>query len=216
MAKKEEPGFMFFQEERFDRLTNLIQGAKPVYKVPEPVDRLRGERLCLFLHSFAFAIVTDIYRIIFTELEEFYILHAFANLLFDFVAEVSVVLEEQARIFATLADAFVVVAEPGAALLDDIQFAGEVENRGFARNAHAVENVEFALGKRSGDLVLNDLYAGAVTDDFFAVLDGGDTADVDTLGGVELQGVTTGSRFRVTEHHANLHTELVDEQHAGV
>jgi hypothetical protein len=37
MAKKEEPGFMFFQEEWFDRLTNLIQGAKPVYKVPKLV-----------------------------------------------------------------------------------------------------------------------------------------------------------------------------------
>lgn len=37
MAKKEEPGFMFFQEEWFDWLTNLIQGAKPVYKVPKLV-----------------------------------------------------------------------------------------------------------------------------------------------------------------------------------
>ena len=176
---------------------------------------IRG--LSFFLYTgFAVTVVAKINCVVFTEFEEFYVLHAFANFLFNFAAEFGVVLQEETGVFTALSNAFIVVAEPGAALLDDVEFAGEVEDGSFARNTHAVENVEFALGKRSGDLVLHDLYAGAVTDDFFAVLDGGDAADVDTLGGVELQGVTTGSRFRVTEHHANLHTELVDEQHAGV
>ncbi len=167
--------------------------------------------LSFFLDSFAVTVIAKVNGIVFTELEEFHVLHAFTNLLFDFVAEVYVVLQEQACIFTTLTDAFIVVAEPGTALLDDVEFAGEVEDGSFARNAHAVENVEFALGKRSGDFVLHDLYAGAVTDDFFAVLDGGDAADVDTLRGVELQCVTASRRFRVAEHHANLHAELVDE-----
>ena len=80
----------------------------------------------------------------------------------------------------------------------------------------AVEDIEFALGERGGHLVLDDLDAGAVTDDLFAVLDGRDAADVETLGRIELEGVAAGGGFGVAEHHANLHAQLVDEQHAGV
>ena len=97
-------------------------------------------------------------RIVFAQLEELHVLHAFANLLLDFVAEIYVVLQEQASVLAALADAFVVVAEPGTALLDDIQFAGEVEDGRFARNSRTVQNVEFALGERGGDLVLHDFH----------------------------------------------------------
>ena len=154
--------------------------------------------------------------VLLSQFEQFHVLHAFADFLLDFVAEFRIVLQEQAGVLATLADTFVVVAEPGATLLDDVQFAGEVQDGGFAGDAATVKDVEFALGEGGGHLVLDHLDAGAVTDDFFAVLDGGDTADIDTLGGVELKGVATGGGFGVAEHDANLHAELVDEQHAGV
>ena len=164
----------------------------------------------------AFAVVFNLEGFVLAELEQFHVLHTLADFLLDFGAEFRIVLQEEARVLAALADALVVVAEPRAALLDDIKFGGEVEDGGFTGNAATIENVEFALGERSRNLVLHDLHAGTVTDDLFAVLDCSDAADVDTLRGVELEGVAAGSGFGVAEHHADLHAELVDEQHAGI
>ena len=84
------------------------------------------------MDTFSVTVIAKVNGVVFTKLEEFHVLHAFANLGFDFVAEFDVVLQEQARVFAALANAFVVVAEPGTALLDDVQFAGEVEDGRFA------------------------------------------------------------------------------------
>ena len=115
-----------------------------------------------------------------------------------------------------MSNTLAVIREPGSALFDDIQFNAQVENACFAGNSLPVEDVELALGKRRRDFVLDDFYAGPVADDIFAVFDLGDAADVQTLGCVELQCVSAGRRFRVAEHHADFHTELIDENHAGV
>ena len=48
------------------------------------------------------------------------------------------------------------------------------------------------------------------------VLDGGSGTNVDAYRGVELQRVTSGSRFGGTEHLAYLVAELVDEYTGGV
>ena len=138
--------------------------------------------LCFVAYA-DFAVVISFDGVAFVQLEQLHVLHAFADLLLDFVAEFCIVLQEQAGVLATLTDAFVIVAEPGTALLDDIEFRSEVEDGGFAGNAATVKDVEFALGERCCHLVLHDLDAGTVTDNLFAVLDGGDTADVDTLRG---------------------------------
>ncbi len=115
-----------------------------------------------------------------------------------------------------LADAILAVGIPGAGLLDDVVGNSEFDDLAFARNAFSVENVEFSLTERRRDLVLDDLGAGLGTDDLFALLDRADAADVDTHRGVELQRIAAGRGFGVAEHHADLHADLVDENHQRV
>src|SRR5690606_37757014 len=59
-------------------------------------------------------------------------------------------------------------------------------------------------------------HPGLVTNDFVALFDCTDTADIQTYRAIELKGVTTGGGFRAAEHHADLHTNLVDEHQQAV
>src|SRR2546430_6143056 len=63
-------------------------------------------------------------------------------------------LEEVARVLAALADALAPVAEPGAALLDDVVLHRQIEQVAFAGDALAVEDVELDLAERRGPLLL--------------------------------------------------------------
>ena len=55
-----------------------------------------------------------------------------------------------------------------------------------------------------------------VAEDILAILDGGDTTDVESDAGVELQCVTARCGLGVAKHDAYLLTQLVDEDAAGV
>src|ERR1019366_4614686 len=118
-------------------------------------------------------------------------------------------------VVAALADAFAAIAEPGAGLFDDIFGDAEVDQIAFAGGAFAVENVKLGLAEGRGDLVLDDLDAGAVANDGVSVFNGSDTADVDAHGGVELEGASAGGGFRAAEHNANLFANLIYEDEAG-
>jgi hypothetical protein len=74
------------------------------------------------------------------------------------------------------------------------------------------------MASRKGrrDLVLDDLDAGLVADDFVALLDAADTANVETHRRVELECIATGGGFRAAEHDADFHADLVDEDHQGI
>src|SRR6202040_2004811 len=85
-----------------------------------------------------------------------------------------------------------------------------------ARNALAVEDVEERLAERWRDLVLHDLDTRFVADDLVAALDRTDAPDVEAHRRVELERVAAGSRLRVAEHHADLHPDLIDEDHERV
>ena len=69
------------------------------------------------------------------------------------------------------------------------------------------------LGDPEGwrDLVLDDLGANALADDFFAIFELADAANVDSAGAVELQCAAAGRRFGAAEHHADFLADLVDE-----
>src|SRR5690606_34973160 len=82
--------------------------------------------------------------------------------------------------------------------------------------ALVVEDVNIALAEGWGDLVLGDLDARAVADDFVLALDRLDAADVDAQAGVEAQGAPAGGRLWVAEHHADLLAKLVGEQDGAV
>src|SRR5687768_6582664 len=124
--------------------------------------------------------------------------------------------EVVARVVLALADALAFVRVPGAGLLDEAVHRTHVDEFALARNALAVEDLEFRFAERRRDLVLHDLDAGLVADDFLAALQRGDAADVEPERRVELEGVAAGRRLGVAEHHADLHADLVDEDYDAV
>src|SRR5438067_2934332 len=125
-------------------------------------------------------------------------------------------LEKVARVLAALPDALAAVAEPGAALLDDVVLHRQIEQVSLAGDALAIKDVELDLAEWRRHLVLHHLHPRAIADHRLAVLDGADPADVEPLRGVELERVAAGGGLRVAEHHADLHADLVDEDDGGV
>ena len=80
----------------------------------------------------------------------------------------------------------------------------------------AVQNLELSLTERWGHLVFDYFDTGFAADNFIAIFHCAGAANVQTYRRVELQCVTTGSGFRVTEHNADLHADLVDEDHQAI
>src|SRR5690606_32111873 len=79
-----------------------------------------------------------------------------------------------------------------------------------------IHDVEFHLFERRSDLVFDDFDASLVADDLVALFDGADAADVQTHGGIEFQCVAARGGFRVAEHDADFHADLVDEDHHAI
>ena len=79
-----------------------------------------------------------------------------------------------------------------------------------------VEDVELRLPEGRRHLVLHHLDARAVADHLLAVLERRDAPHVEPHRGVELERVAAGGGLGVAEHHADLHADLVDEDHRGV
>src|SRR6185295_19520176 len=104
----------------------------------------------------------------------------------------------------------------GAGLLDDVLLDAEIDDLTFSRDADAVEDLELGSLERRRDLVLDDLDARFAPDHLFALLDRAGAADVEPHGRVELQRVAARRRLGVAEHHADLHANLVDEDHERV
>src|SRR5688500_7670353 len=134
----------------------------------------------------------------------------------DLARERRVLLQEVARVVLALAEPVALVDVPGARLLQHAEVDADLEHLAFARDAVAVHDVELCLLERRRDLVLDDLHARLGADHLVALLDRADAADVHAHRGVELERVTAGGGLRVAEHHADLHADLVDEDHQGI
>src|SRR6267378_3741207 len=65
----------------------------------------------------------------------------------DAAADIGVLLQEQPRVLAALADPFLAEREPGARLLDDALVDGEVDQLALARDPLVVEDVELGLAE---------------------------------------------------------------------
>src|SRR5690606_17392144 len=139
-----------------------------------------------------------------------------AHLVLDLARQFRTLLQIVARIVLALADTVAAVAVPGAGFLDDLVVGAQIENLAFARRAFSIQNVEMRFAERRRNLVLDNLDARFVADHFVARLDGTGTADIEADGCVEFQRVTAGRGFRVAEHDADLHTNLVDEDNQRI
>src|SRR5690606_19880554 len=134
----------------------------------------------------------------------------------DLEGELRTLFQEFARVVLALADAFAVVAVPGAGLVDDARGHAKIDDLARSRDAGAIEDVEFGRLEGWRNLVLDDLDAGFVADDLVALLDRADPADVEAHRRVELERIAAGGGFGVAEHDADLHADLVDEDDGGV
>ncbi len=65
------------------------------------------------------------------------------ELVFDIEAHVGMIGKESFGVFTALADAFVLIGVPGAALVDDIVFHGEIEQVAGLGNSFSIDDVEF-------------------------------------------------------------------------
>src|SRR5262249_5607491 len=106
--------------------------------------------------------------------------------------------------------------EPGAGLFPHGGFDAEIDQFAGLGDALAVHDVEFDLLERRRELVLDHFDAGLIADYFVAFLDRTDAADVEAHGSVEFERMAAGCGFRRAIHDADLHADLVDEDHHGV
>src|SRR5450432_1242488 len=115
-------------------------------------------------------------------------------------------LEVGPSVVPPLANPFAVDGKPGAALLDDVEVRGQIDDFPGAADAVPIKNVELDLAKRSRKLVLHDLDAGAIAhrDRVLArrdrLFDGADAADVEAHGSVEFKGISARRGLGAAEH----------------
>src|SRR5689334_18219972 len=139
-----------------------------------------------------------------------------ANLGLDLGGDVLMLAQPFARVVLALADLVAVVRVPRAGFFDDVVGDAELDDLALARNAFAVQDVEQGFAERRRDLVLDDLDPRLVADDLFTALDRADATDVESHRRIELERVAAGRGLGITEHHADFHPDLVDENDQGV
>src|SRR6202522_1820583 len=139
-----------------------------------------------------------------------------ADLVLHILGDFRMLLQEGAGIVLALSDALALVAVPGTGLLHEIVQHAQLDDLAFPRDTGAIHDLELGLPKRRSHFVLDDLDASHRAHDFLAILDGADAPNVHAHRGVELERIAAGCRLRVAEHDADLHADLIDENHDGV
>src|SRR5690606_25218571 len=134
----------------------------------------------------------------------------------DLEGGVGVVAEKVLGVLAALADALVAEGVPGAGFFDHAGLYAEIDQLAPLGDAFAVHDVEFDLPERWRHLVLHHLDPRGIAHDLIAILDLPDPADIEPHAGVELQRIAARRGFGRAEHHADLHADLVDEDHHAV
>jgi hypothetical protein len=119
-------------------------------------------------------------------------------------------------VVAALAQARFAIAEPRAALLDNTQLHGQIQQFAGFGDALAEHDIEIRLAERRSHLVFNHLRPRAAADHSTGgILKLLGTAHVDTHRGIIFQRVAAGSHLWIAVHDAHLQTQLVDEDDDG-
>ena len=99
----------------------------------------------------------------------------------------------------------------GAAPLEDVRLDRTIDQIANCVDPLAVPDVELGLSKWRRQLVLHDLDPGAIAEHGLTLLHRPYAADIEAHGRIVFQRMTAGGRFRRTEHHPDLHAQLIDE-----
>src|SRR5690606_10187715 len=135
---------------------------------------------------------------------------------FDLAGHFRVVLEILLGVFTALPEPLGIIGEPRTRLFDNTSLHAKIDQLTGLGNASTIHDVELHLLEGRSKLVLDDLDTGLVAYDFITFLDRADTTNIETNRSIELESVTASRRFRRTEHHTDLHADLVDEDHHAV
>src|SRR5207247_8920264 len=103
--------------------------------------------------------------------------------------------------------------EPHAPVLDHPALHTDFDQLAALQHPLAIHDIEIHHLERRRHLVLDHLDPGLVADHLVAVLDRADAPDVEPDRGIEFERLAAGRGFRVAEHDADLHADLVDEAH---
>src|ERR1700728_643476 len=138
------------------------------------------------------------------------------NSVLDLVGHLLIGFQERFGVFPPLAQPYAVERKPGARLLHHAGLDAEVDQFANLGNAFAIHDVELNLLERRRDLVLDHLDPRLVADHLLALLDRADTTNIEADGGIKLERIAARCRLGRTVHDANLHADLIDEDHHGV
>src|ERR1700722_3152008 len=138
-----------------------------------------------------------------------------AQVVLNFVADVGMLAQEKACVFASLPQALALVGNPRAGFFQQVFRDAGIEQIAFSRNSFAVNDVEFGFAEWRGHFVLHHFGARARADHAIAVLDRLNPANIHADRRIEFQRAAAGGRFRIAEHYADLLADLVVEDQGG-
>jgi len=115
------------------------------------------------------------------------------------------------RLFATLSERVFAMAEVSASLFDDAEADSRIQDVSFLGDALGVKDIELRLAERGSDLVFHDFDACFISHDLLGIAgfpnrflqDLVDAADIEAQGAVELQRISSGRRFGVSDTDAH-------------
>ena len=112
-------------------------------------------------------------------LDVFHTLKGLSDLAFNLFGKFGIIHHQLLCGLTTLCKLGVIVAEPRAALFDDVKLDSEVYNLSASGDSFAIDDIKLSLLERRGHLVLDDLDLDMVAEGLFTILDGRSPANVE-------------------------------------
>src|SRR5690606_14384026 len=113
---------------------------------------------------------------------------------------------------ATLTKFGVTITKPRTTFFNDFIFNAQVEDFTNTRDSFSVHNVKLRCFKWRSNFVFDNFYSGFITRSLaIASFNLSRSSNVQTNRGVKLQGITSSCCLRISEHHPDLFTKLVDK-----
>ena len=134
----------------------------------------------------------------------------------NFLRQRRIVAQNLLGVFPPLSELVAVIGEPRPGFFNDSRLDAQVNQFADFGNALAIHNIKINRLKRRRHFVLDNFDPRLAADNVIFVLNRPDPPDVHTNGRIKLQRVTARCRFRIAEHHADFHTDLVNKDNQRI